>query len=117
MEQPANALHEQTASQEFTAEDIEKNKVVSAFAYLLFFLPLIVCPGSPFGKFHANQGLLLLIVCVAGSIILNLIPVVGWILLPLFSVLVLAVAIMGLVNTLNGKAKELPLIGKYRILK
>jgi len=117
MNQQANAVNEPVPGQEFTQEDIEKNKTVSAFAYLLFFLPLIACPESPFGKFHANQGLLLLLTCILGIIILNLIPVIGWILSPLFSILMLAVALMGLVNTLNGKAKELPLIGKYRILK
>lgn len=103
--------------QTFAPEDIEKNKVVSAFAYLIFFLPLIVCADSPFGRFHANQGLLLLIVSVAGCIILSIIPIIGWILLPIFSIAVLVFAIIGLVNTLNGKALELPLIGKWRIIK
>ena len=46
----------------YSFEDIEKNKVVAALAYIIFFLPLMVCPESPFGKFHANQGLVLLIV-------------------------------------------------------
>ena len=106
-----------STQQTFAPEDIEKNKVVSAFAYLIFFLPLIVCSDSPFGRFHANQGLLLLIVSAAGTIIFSIIPIIGWILLPLFSIAVLVFAIMGLVNTLNGKALELPLIGKWRIIK
>lgn len=102
---------------QFTKEDIEKNKVVSALAYFIFFLPLIVCSDSPFGKFHTNQGLILFIVGAVGSIVLGIIPVIGWILLPLFSLGVFALAIIGLVNTLNGKANELPIIGKYRIIK
>lgn len=101
----------------FEKDDIEKNKVIAGLAYLIFFLPLIACPESQFGKFHANQGLLLLILGVAGSFILGLIPIVGWILLPLLSIFVFVVGIMGLVNGLNGKAKELPLIGKFRIIK
>lgn len=101
----------------FTTEDIEKNKVISALAYIIFFLPLIVCPESPFGKFHANQGLLLLITGFAGSIVLGIIPVLGWIILPFFSLAVFIFGIMGLVGALNGKAKELPIIGKYRIIK
>lgn len=40
----------------FEAEDIEKNKVLSAVAYLLFFIPLLAAPDSKYGKFHANQG-------------------------------------------------------------
>ncbi|HHZ02491.1 MAG TPA: hypothetical protein GX396_06090 [Tissierellia bacterium] len=102
---------------EFTQEDIEKNKTMAGLAYILFFLPLIVCPDSSYAKFHANQGLLLLIVSIAGNIILGMIPIIGWILLPLFGIVILVFAIMGLVNGLGGKAKRLPLIGKYTILK
>ncbi|AHF09450.1 MULTISPECIES: hypothetical protein [Dehalobacter] len=110
-------MDQQENPTQFTAEDIEKNKVISALAYIIFFLPLIVCSDSPFGKFHANQGLLLLIMGVAGSVILSFIPVLGWLLLPLFSLAILIIAILGLIHTLNGKAKELPVIGKYRIIK
>lgn len=102
---------------QFTEEDIQSNKVVSALAYILFFLPLIICADSSFGKFHANQGLLLLITGIAGNIILGIVPVVGWVLMPFFSLVVFIVGVMGLVNTLQGKAKELPVIGKYKILK
>lgn len=100
----------------FTPEDMEKNKVISALAYILFFLPLIVCPESRFGKFHANQGLLLLITGFAGSIILSIIPIIGWIILPFFSLAVFIIGIIGLINALNCKAKELPLIGKFKII-
>jgi len=101
----------------YTAEDIEKNKVVAALAYILFFLPFVACPDSAFGKFHANQGLILLIVGVVGSVILGMIPIIGWMILPIFSLLMLLVGIIGLVGALNGKAKELPIIGKYKIIK
>lgn len=101
----------------YTAEDIEKNKVVAALAYILFFLPFVVCPDSAFGKFHANQGLILLIVGVVGSVILGMIPILGWMILPVFSLLTLILGIMGLVGAINGKAKELPVIGKYKIIK
>ncbi len=108
---------DQNATPVFDPEDIEKNKVVSALAYIIFFLPLIVCPDSPFGKFHANQGLVLLIVGVVGGIVLGLIPILGWIIGIFFSIAIAVLAILGLVNTLNGKAKELPVIGKFTIIK
>ena len=114
---PASSWAGQTATEAFSPEDISANKVVAGLAYLLFFLPLIVCPDSRFGRFHANQGLVLLIVSFAGSIVLSLIPFVGVVLVPIFSLAVFVFAIMGLVNGLNGKAKELPLIGTYKILK
>ncbi len=110
-------MSEQQVEVLFSAEDVEKNKVISALAYILFFLPLVVCPESSFGKFHANQGLLLLIVGIVGNIVLGIIPLIGWIILPLFALVVFIFGIMGIIGALNGKAKELPVIGKYRIIK
>lgn len=108
---------EQPQNDVFDPADIEKNKTMAGLAYLLFFIPLIACPDSAFGKFHANQGLLLLIVAIGGNIVLGMIPLIGWVLMPFYGIGVLVLAIMGLINGLNGKAKRLPLFGKYNILK
>ncbi len=101
----------------FEQADIDSNKTMAGLAYLIFFLPLIVCPQSKYAKFHANQSLILLIFAIMGNIILGIIPIIGWILLPVFALLVFILAIMGLVNGFSGKAKRLPLIGKFDILK
>ncbi len=101
----------------FDPQDIEKNKTVSALAYLIFFLPLIVCPDSKFGRFHANQGLLLTIVAIAGSFILGLIPILGWILLIFFPFVIIAFMIIGFVNAIKGLTKQLPIFGKLEIIK
>lgn len=90
---------------------------MAGLAYLLFFLPLIACPESRYAKFHANQALLLLITGIVGNVILGIIPVIGWMLMPIFGIGVLILGIMGLVNGFGGKAKQLPLIGKFTILK
>lgn len=116
------------AEELFDNEDIQQNKTMAGLAYILFFLPLIVCKDSRFGRFHSNQGLLLLILSVVGYILISLLTTVlatitwrlfGFISLiySLYGLFILAVAIYGLVNGLNGKAKELPVIGKYRIIK
>ena len=97
--------------------DIEKNKTMAGLAYILFFLPLLACPDSKYGRYHANQGLILLIASFAGSFILSIIPIIGWLLLPVFALVVLVFAIMGLVNGFGGKVKALPLIGKFTIIK
>lgn len=114
--QNMDSLMAENSTPVFDPVDIEKNKVMAGLAYLIFFLPLIVCPDSKFARFHANQGLLLLILGFAGSLILSFIPIIGWLLLPLFSLLILVLIIVGLVNGLGGKAKGLPLIGKYKLL-
>jgi len=97
--------------------DIDKNKTMAGLAYLIFFLPLLACPDSQYGRYHANQGLVLLIVSFAGSFILSIIPIIGWLLLPVFAFVVLVFAIIGLVNGFGGKVKPLPLIGRFTILK
>lgn len=106
--------------------DIEKNKVYGGLAYFLFFLPLVACPESKYGRFHANQGLILLIMGIAGSVVTAVISTVFgaihmWFVGSLVSYAVwLAVTvtgIIGLVNGFGGKAKELPVIGGIRIIK
>ena len=117
MSEPNTNNTTDNVNETFDATDIEKNKVISGLAYILFFLPLLACPESKYGRFHANQALILFLGSIAGSIILSLIPIVGWLLLPFFSIAVLVFAVIGLINGLTGKAKELPLIGKFKLLK
>jgi uncharacterized membrane protein len=101
----------------FEQADIEKNKTIAGLAYLIFFLPLLACPDSRFGRYHANQSLILFIASVAGTIVLSIIPIIGWLLLPVFALAICVFGIMGLINGLGGKAKELPLIGKFKLIK
>jgi uncharacterized membrane protein len=107
----------QTQEDSYPAEDIEKGKTMAGLSYLIFFLPLVVCPESKYAKFHANQALLLLIAAIAGNVILGIIPVIGWMLMPIFGIGILVLGIIGLINGFGGKAKRLPLIGKFTILK
>lgn len=108
--------------------DIQKNKVMGGLAYFLFFLPLIVCPESKYGRFHANQGLMYLFLCIAGGIVGGILSsvlyTITWRLYWVSSLVsaviwlaILAVGIIGLINGFSGKAKELPVIGKFRIIK
>lgn len=113
--------------------DIEKNKVLCAVSYIsiLFFLPLVACPESRFGKFHANQALILLIASLiigtAGGIVtqvwwvLPFIPdfikhVTGSLLSFIFWAAPTAGMIFGIVSAAQGKARELPLIGKFNLI-
>ncbi len=103
-------------SEGFDKSDIEKNKIMAVLAYIVFLIPLIAAKESPFARFHTNQGLLLVIAAVILSVIAA-IPVIGWIIAPVIGIAVTVLAVIGILNALNGKAKELPLIGKFRILK
>jgi len=57
------------------------------------------------GSFHVRQALLLM---VAG-LVLAWIPIIGW----LLSIVVFIFWIMGLVYAIQGKQKEVPVIGSY----
>ena len=99
-------------------KDIEDNKAIAALAYLLFFLPLVAAPNSAYGKFHANQGLILLLLSLAISVVGGIIPFIGWfIIAPIGGLLCLVLFILGVINALNGTEKELPIIGTIKIIK
>ncbi len=115
---------------EFDAVDIESNKIMSLFAYLgiLFLIPMLACPNSKYARYHTNQGIVLFIagaiVSVATGIlttVLSIIPVIGTVLGVLIggvcSIVLTVLTILGIINAVQGKAKELPIIGKYKILK
>jgi len=109
-----NVLEQDNA---YTPEDIEKNKAMAGLSYLIFFLPLITCPESRYAKFHANQALLLLIAGIVGNVILTIIPIIGWMLIPIYGLGIMALFIIGIINGFGGKAKRLPLIGQFNIIK
>lgn len=104
------------SEEKYSLEDIEKNRVVAAIAYAIFFVPFLVDKDSKYGKFHANQGLLLLIASFIGNVVL-VVSVVGVILQPFLNVLILGLFIMGVFSAINGEVKELPVIGKIRLFK
>lgn len=60
-------------------------------------------------KFHLNQAL---VVWIAG-LLCGFIPLVGWI----GSLFCLVCAIIGLISAINGTEKEVPLLGKIKLLK
>ena len=96
---------------------------ILAYLSWLVLIPLLAAPKSPFARYHANQGLVLAIVSTVVCVLLGAltwIPVLGiivGIVLSLVSIFFLILAIIGIVNAANGKAKELPIIGKIRLLR
>lgn len=135
------------AADQYHPEDIRSTKAVSVLAYfgILFFVPLAARPESKFGRFHSNQGLLLLITNIilefiaiilsivlvfifrgetvwsgfySGGYSLNMlrIALIAFVWLAVYS-FSLVFLILGIVNAAGGKAKELPIIGRFRLIK
>ncbi len=67
-------------------------------------------------KVHLNQGLVLAILGIIGSIFYY-IPLVGWIIALVIRILVLVFAIMGICYAATDKDQELPVIGAIHLLK
>lgn len=86
-------------------KDIQDNKTLAALSYIwiVSLIMLLVKKDSPYVQFHAKQGLVLWVI----SIILGIIPVVGWAL----EVVVIVFMVMGIVKSLQGEYYKLPLVG------
>lgn len=127
---------------EFDRMDIEDNKVFALLSYIgiLVLVPLIAAPKSKFARFHANQGLVLLIgeviYSIVRAVLLGVLRVsfrLAWgflanpvlsavygvisVVTGLVSLIFLVFAIIGIINAAQGKAKELPIISKLKIIK
>ncbi len=120
----------------FHPDDVASCRVecVCACTGLLFFLPLVSVPDSRFGRYWANQGLIILffeILClIAGFVVgwilglLGLIPFIGIIFgivkiaayIALSLVALFAIILSGSFAA-RGRAKDLPFIGFMRFIK
>lgn len=110
---------------EFNPQDIQENKIMCIFAYLswLVLIPLIMAKDSKFARFHCNQGIVLAIAEIIAFAIFGILtkaPLIGWIfgiLEGLLGLICFLFSVIGIINAVNGKAKDLPIIGKIRIFK
>ena len=101
-----------------TNSSADSDRGIAALAYVIFFLPLLATPDSKFGKYHANQGLLLLIFAITVNVVGGAIPIIGWFLILPVGWLVTAVLfLIGFAGAIAGKQKPLPLIGNFNIIK
>ena len=118
--------------------DADNNKVYGILAYfgILVLISILAAPKeSKFSRIHANQGLVLFIFEIGGSIVVSIISailmavgsgsltmlgvfglIVG-LLWFAFGVCTLILAIMGIVRAAKGETKPLPIIGGITILK
>lgn len=105
------------STDQYDPADIENNKILALFSYIgiLFIVPLLAAKDSKYARFHANQGLILFICMLICSFFAKQ-HIIGWAFC-ILSALCVVLAILGIINAVTGKAKELPGIGKFRIIK
>ena len=85
-------------------------KTTSIVAYLTWIgLLIAILLGDREGaKFHVNQALVIWLFGLLGAI-----PCVGWI----WGIFCFICAIIGFISALNGTEKEVPLLGRMKLLK
>ncbi len=114
---------------QYDPQDIEKNKWQGWLSYLgllsliPFFMNMYGSKKSEYGMYNAKQGLNLAIIELVAILVLDIVdglPLIGWIFVIagwLVKIAACILSIIGIVNVCNGKAKELPFIGKIKIIK
>lgn len=112
MEEQKQTTPPSTGNKEFGEE-----KICGILIYIVWIVGIIWYFADPkmrqnaFAKFHAKQGIMLVILGIVISI-LYLIPYFGWFFISWAgSILMLVLAIMGIINVVKGEMKPLPVIG------
>ncbi|MBQ8983516.1 MAG: hypothetical protein IJ079_07990 [Lachnospiraceae bacterium] len=108
-----------------TDEDIASNRVYGILSYIgiLWLVGLFAAKDSKYAKFHVNQGIVLSIFAVGFDVALTILTaILGRI--AVFRVLlsltgsvgnlaVVGLVVFGIIFAAKGRAKELPLIGRF----
>lgn len=99
----------------FDKKDIDENKLIAALSYLglLCLIPLLAKKDSKFAQEHGKQGLVLLIAWMVIWVV-GIIPILGWIVGFIGSIVLLIVNLIALVKALMGEFWEIPVLGQYR---
>lgn len=100
---------------------------ILSYIGILWLIPLLVEKNDKVVRFHVNQGIVLFIFDIIGSIAVGIlsaifvfIPVIsflGVVIASLFGILCFVLMIIGIVNAANKSEKPLSIIGKFQILK
>jgi uncharacterized membrane protein len=95
-------------------KDVDENKLIAAIGYvwLLCLVPLFLKKDSKFAQFHAKQGLILVVGWFALWVV-GWIPILGWLVMMLGSIVIIILAVLGITNALQGKWWEMPVLGEY----
>lgn len=120
---------------QFDSADIQSNKAMAILCYIGIFvlIPIFAAKNSPYARYHANQGLVLFLAEIVWSVfcsiinfclgLLNIFGILFMIIssvvsaiLGILSLVFLALAIYGIVNAATGKAKPLPVLGRFTLL-
>ena len=133
-QQPQQQQYGQQYYQQHGAVSSDNTKLFSILSYIwiLFVVGLIADPNNQKVKYHANQGLILLIFDIVFYVIFSIpiaimkyifviIPIIGGLTTSLLTLvqwgIPFAFMIIGIINAAKGEEKPLPIIGNFTIIK
>jgi uncharacterized membrane protein len=121
-EQQSNQTTVKTAKSQSDNQPADTKKVWGIIGYIfpiLFFIPLVMdsLKTNAYSKFHANQQFILFLTAIIVNVIGEVIPVLKWFILPIGSIALFVLAIIGVINASKGKTKPLPIIGRFHLIK
>ncbi|HPS65003.1 MAG TPA: hypothetical protein PK447_05465 [Ignavibacteria bacterium] len=108
-----------------TPEEIESGKAMAFVAYIIFFIPLLIEEQrkNKFVMYHTEQALVLVIlwviIWIAQAILSAIIFAISFhlyflvVIINLLWIIPLVLWILGVVNALTGKVKEVPIVGQF----
>ena len=120
---------------EFTKEEENKYKNIAVFCYIPFICLYFIVTGeykkSEYLKFHVNEGIDLTLafiiiviinkICNAifnqNSLVLHNTPFIIDAVISFLYFCIILLMLFGILNTVNYKSKELPIIGKIKLIK
>jgi len=112
----------------FEKKDIESGKAMAILSYILPFIPFFAEKNNKWVRFHAVQGMNLLIIVIAINIIFSILYRIIWsiswrlwgiigLISSAINIGITVLCVIGIVNVCQEKANELPLINKIKIIK
>ncbi|MGB7768315.1 MAG: DUF4870 domain-containing protein [Verrucomicrobiia bacterium] len=91
----------------------DKTVAIVAYLTLIGFIAAVIIHSNKktkLGAYHLRQMLGFMLSWLA-VIILLIIPIIGWILIPVFYIFMIVLWIMGLVAAIKGEMKPMPVVG------
>jgi len=95
-------------------KEIQEGKIYAVLAYLwiLCFIPLLFKKDNKFALFHAKQGLVLFI-CSIALCLFRIIPLLGWVISIIGSIICGILGLVGIVQALMGNYWKMPVVNDY----
>ncbi len=112
----------QAAPQASVNDGVSEHKLWAILGYILpflFFVPMVndSSKHNAFARFHANQQLSLLVICLGLYIVSNMfLGMMFFVIMPLINLAMLVLVIMGIIHAAKGEMKPLPAIGGIILL-